>query len=366
MPTRRQDTNRDQAQSLIEDNNGKIVVAGSAINSATVQNHEVAITRHNADGSLDTAFGGGDGVVTTDMSAGDDIGYEVKQDSNNKYVVVGTSNDNFAVVRYNNNGSLDTSFGSGTGFVSIPVGTNIDNAFSLVLQPDGKIVVGGFYNFEGLNRPVIVRLLPDGTLDSTFATTGKKPIPMAKTTVIRGIDVQNDGKYLLAGSTTGSTDFFVARLLIEDGDGDGFGDNYDNCPVNANANQADLDADGLGDVCDPDADGDTVADTIDNCLLLANTNQLDTDGDLQGNACDTDDDNDGVLDVSDAFPLNAAESVDTDGDGIGNNADGDDDGDGAADTVDTDPLNAAVSTEIDLPLNSNYDGATVKDSQGVQ
>ena len=70
---------------------------------------------------------------------------------------------------------------------------------------------------------------------------------------------------------------------------------------------------------------------MDNCIF-ANADQADTDNDGIGNVCDSDDDNDGVVDSEDAFPLDSNESVDTDGDGIGNNADTDDDGDGYSDS----------------------------------
>ena len=74
---------------------------------------------------------------------------------------------------------------------------------------------------------------------------------------------------------------------------------------------------------------------------------IDTDGDGTGNNADTDDDGDGVADGSDAFPLDASESVDTDGDGIGNNADTDDDGDGVADTEDAFDASESVDTDGD-------------------
>jgi hypothetical protein len=165
--------------------------------------------------------------------------------------------------------------------------------------------------------------------------------------------VQKDGKYAFAGNTIGATNALVGRVLVEDTDSDGFGDAYDNCPIDANADQ------------------------------------LNTDGDAQGNVCDSDDDNDGVPDINDAFPLNANESVDTDGDGYGDNSDncpltananqanldgdafgdvcdGDIDGDGASNTVDSDPYNALVKTEILLPLNNGYHGSNVKDTQSKQ
>ncbi|OGT76282.1 MAG: hypothetical protein A3I78_08520 [Gammaproteobacteria bacterium RIFCSPLOWO2_02_FULL_56_15] len=108
-----------------------------------------------------------------------------------------------------------------------------------------------------------------------------------------------------------------------DTDSDGVGNNGDNCPLVANSDQADGDSDGVGDVCDAgaDTDGDGDEDATDNCPLVPNSDQANLDGDALGDACDPDDDNDSVPDSSDAFPLDASESMDTDGDGIGDNSD---------------------------------------------
>jgi len=73
-----------------------------------------------------------------------------------------------------------------------------------------------------------------------------------------------------------------------DSDNDGVPDSVDNCPTDPNANQFDLDADGMGDVCDPDIDGDGVANSLDNCPEDANANQSDLDGDGVGDVCDLD------------------------------------------------------------------------------
>ncbi len=156
------------------------------------------------------------------------------------------------------------------------------------------------------------------------------------------LDDDNDG-------TPDATDAFpLDANESSDGDGDGIGDNGDNCPVDANANQSDVDDDGIGDACDDvngnDTDGDGVPNNDDNCPAIANTDQNDTDSDGQGNVCDLDDDNDGIPDATDAFPLDANESSDGDGDGVGDNGDNcpvdanpsqsDVDGDGIGDACD--------------------------------
>jgi hypothetical protein len=121
-----------------------------------------------------------------------------------------------------------------------------------------------------------------------------------------------------------------------DRDSDTVANGSDNCPLNPNTDQADANANGLGDVCDADADGDGVPnDGSDNCPLNANPSQIDTDTDGTGDACDPDIDGDGELNAADAFPFDATETIDTDGDGIGNNTDTDDDNDAVIDILDT-------------------------------
>jgi len=132
--------------------------------------------------------------------------------------------------------------------------------------------------------------------------------------VLNDVTVSSTGEIRVvwaANSDTDGKNSVYALTLPADGDGDGVADVTDNCPTNANADQADADGDGIGDVCDPNAndgplgdlDGDGVANNADNCSAIANTNQLNTDGDALGDACDPDDDNDGVLDGSDQCPL---------------------------------------------------------------
>ena len=132
----------------------------------------------------------------------------------------------------------------------------------------------------------------------------------------------------------------------DDSDGDGIPDAEDNCPNDSNADQADWDEDGMGDVCDDDDDNDNVLDINDNCQFVVNQDQADNDGDNLGDACDTDDDNDNVLDISDncQFVVNQNQA-DNDGDNLGDACDDDDDNDEVLDDSDNCPFTANASQD---------------------
>ena len=141
-------------------------------------------------------------------------------------------------------------------------------------------------------------------------------------------------------------------LVLEDGDLDGVEGNHpcangqtvlcdDNCPGHANASQADLDGDLLGDACDADMDDDGVLNFLDNCLRAANPGQEDFDGDLLGDACDDDVDGDGVLnDADNCLLVPNPTQADLDHDGRGDACDDDVDGDGVPDAIDNCPFDA--------------------------
>jgi uncharacterized delta-60 repeat protein len=109
---------------------GKIVVAGRVCGGC-----EFALIRFNIDGTIDAGFGGG-GIVTTDMSSGSDEAIEIAIQSDGKIVVAGVASGDFALARYNSDGSLDLTFGLG-GKVTIDFG-GFDVAEGLAIQTDGK------------------------------------------------------------------------------------------------------------------------------------------------------------------------------------------------------------------------------------
>jgi len=126
-----------------------------------------------------------------------------------------------------------------------------------------------------------------------------------------------------------------------DRDSDGILDEVDNCPDDANADQANFDGDAQGDACDPDDDNDSVADGSDNCPRVVNMDQANLDGDAMGDACDDDDDNDTVADATDNCPRAAnQDQANHDADMQGDACDDDDDGDTVLDAMDNCPIDA--------------------------
>ncbi len=194
-------------------NNGNIVVAGYSFNGV---NNDFAVIRYAGDGSLDTTFGTG-GKVTTALGNYGDVGYAMVIQSDGKIVVAGYSDDAssnfFALVRYNSDGSLDTTFGSG-GIVTTPFGNSDDQGQAVALQRDGKIVEGG-WSYNGTDWDfALARYNTNGSLDSTFGTGGKVTTAMGTgDDVIYGVAIQSDGRIVGAGFDMANTfnQFALAR-----------------------------------------------------------------------------------------------------------------------------------------------------------
>ncbi|HDQ25907.1 MAG TPA: hypothetical protein ENN43_04090, partial [bacterium] len=162
----------DQALAHVIAPDGKIYVTGKSMGAA---DYDMVLWRYNSNGTLDTTFNSPNGFVTGGAGFGDDIGYGVVIDADGKIVVAGqwetgTSVD-FAVWRFNPDGTPDTSFGSPNGYVTFDIsGANRFEAAvgGLAIDKDGKIVVAGEANNGTEKDMAVARFNPDGGLDTTF------------------------------------------------------------------------------------------------------------------------------------------------------------------------------------------------------
>jgi uncharacterized delta-60 repeat protein len=221
----------DSANAIAVQADGKIVVAGASSN-VTPGPTSFGLVRYHANGNLDTSFGSA-GKVTTTLLGGSEL-YAIAIQSDGKIVVAGMAGDSFAVARYNSDGSFDNSFGSG-GIATI-LGDSGFPAFasSLVLQPDGKIVVGGgdviIAHFLTGNF-VLVRSNVDGTLDTAFGNGGIVETPFFGfgRGTISALALQIDGKILAAGDAkppeSNNESFALARYNTDGALDTSFGDN---------------------------------------------------------------------------------------------------------------------------------------------
>jgi uncharacterized delta-60 repeat protein len=184
---------------------GKIVVAGG-------NGEDFALARFNLDGSLDASFSGG-GRLTTDFGDTVDTANGVALQSDGKIVAVGSAgygeSNVFAIARYNPDGSLDTGF-SGDGMEAIGMGSD-SVAYDVALQPDGRIVVAGYGDggFWGTYAFALVRYNPDGSLDMSFAGWGGVMTDFGWSDVASAVAIQPDGKIVAVG--VGDFMFAVAR-----------------------------------------------------------------------------------------------------------------------------------------------------------
>jgi uncharacterized delta-60 repeat protein len=175
-----------------------------------------ALARYNPDGSLDTSFNG-TGKVTTAIGTSGDLADALVLQPDGKLVAAGwskTGSQNvFALARYNPDGSLDTSF-NGSGKTTTAIGTSDDGARALMLQPDGKLVAGGWSYTGSRNVFALARYLPDGSLDTSFKGTGKLTTDFFADSAAWALVLQPDGRLVAAGNLSGSQGWFaLARYL---------------------------------------------------------------------------------------------------------------------------------------------------------
>jgi uncharacterized delta-60 repeat protein len=191
-----------------------------------------AIARYNSDGSLDTSFGTG-GRVSGNVNG---LARAVAIQPDGKIVLAGdfeielpngTFASDFVIARFNANGNLDLPFGtSGTGQVATDIGGAANSGRNVVLQPNGAIVVSGTPQCSssqpGCNHTDVVRYNANGTLDASFGNGGK--LTLADVAVGAGLVRQPDGKLVLAGTLVQATVPATARHVLMRRNADGSAD----------------------------------------------------------------------------------------------------------------------------------------------
>jgi uncharacterized delta-60 repeat protein len=194
---------------------GKIVAAGYCSNG---RNNDFCLARFLPNGALDTTFNT-TGKVITAIGPGNDTAFALALQPDGKIIVAGYcsngSNNDFCLVRYLANGTLDTNFNS-TGTVLTSVGTADGFVIALALQPDGKIVAAGRCSNNMNYDFCLVRYLSTGQLDASFNTTGKvvKSIGPGNS-YVSALALQADGKIVVTGFCSNGTsfNFCLARYL---------------------------------------------------------------------------------------------------------------------------------------------------------
>ncbi len=213
------DLGDDQANGIAIQPDDKIVVVGYADLDL---NRDFALARYNSDGSLDNSFGL-TGRVTTEFGSPDDQALDVQIDNQGRIVVVGktcqtATTCDFALARYNSNGNLDPTFGNGGKVITDFLGGG-DVANALAIQPDGRILAAGWMT-DPTWHMAIARYQPDGTLDPTFGIAGTVMTDFGPGyEQAYDIGLLADGRIVIAGLSNENagdpTDFTVVRYLSD-------------------------------------------------------------------------------------------------------------------------------------------------------
>ena len=201
-------TGEGTASAVVVQADGKIVIAGDSNGGGGGRPQNFGLMRFNLDGSLDSSFGDGGQVITSFNNYERATGLALQADG--KIVAVGQNADPgqshfaFAVARYNTDGSLDTSFnGSGKVSTSFP-GFAWSIPTSVAVQPDGDIVVGGVVQNAQNGSDghfAVARYDANGSLDAGFNGNGMVITSLAPNAgSINGVAVQPDGKIVAVGT----------------------------------------------------------------------------------------------------------------------------------------------------------------------
>ncbi|MEL6865469.1 MAG: T9SS type A sorting domain-containing protein [Bacteroidota bacterium] len=226
-----QNNNPNYGLAVLEQTDGKLMVAG-AVNSGAQGFYNFYVRRYNTDGTIDLSFNQ-IGYDIVDFFGQSDMPTDMILQPDGKILICGyTTVDlaagdfDYGLLRYNADGTLDNTFGS-NGKLNIALSPGFDWPRELILQEDGKILVGGYSEVEtNIVRMLVLRLNTDGTIDDSFGDNGKMinevepPDPMMSSwDLASSMLLQADGKIIMGGSTKTNLpteyDFNIVRFITD-------------------------------------------------------------------------------------------------------------------------------------------------------
>lgn len=202
-----------QANEVVQQPDGKLVVVASAYHELSVDDtSKFIVARYNTDGSLDASFGTG-GTVVQSPNNHEGVATTLALQPDGKIIAAGSvrvlaNYTDWAMVRYNTNGTVDSSFGV-NGVMTISRSTYVEHIYSIVLKTDGKILAAG--DASGAARTEVLQFNANGTIDSTFGLNGVATISPAMP--VMKLVLQPDGKILAAEYLDGTDTMIVDRFV---------------------------------------------------------------------------------------------------------------------------------------------------------
>ena len=192
------------ARAMAVQADGKVLLAGMCYDVANV---DFCAIRYNANGTLDTSWNG-TGKTMTPIGGIDDQAYAIAVQSDGKVLLAGYCKSggsyHFCALRYNGDGTLDASW-NGSGKVITPIGAGNDQAFAIAVQPDGKVLLAGTC-FGQPTKFCTLRYNANGTLDLSWNGTGKVSTSLGTGDIAYAVAIQPDGKVMVAGTCLGAAD----------------------------------------------------------------------------------------------------------------------------------------------------------------
>jgi uncharacterized delta-60 repeat protein len=221
-------TLNDEAFALTLQTDGRIVVAGWTEKS---YEYNYALVRYNQDGTLDSSFNT-NGIVITDVSPGrNDQALAVTMQTDGKIVAAGNASFagagyDFSLVRYHTNGTVDSTLGT-NGIIITDFGTSQDVVRSVLIQPDKKILAGGYMN-NGTNADfALARYLSEPCSPISLSFTLSVPNPVTNKGAARVLATNGEPPYLYSldgltfqtSNTFTSLDIGIYQVYVTDNNG---------------------------------------------------------------------------------------------------------------------------------------------------